>query len=131
MKIVKMVERELTEKELCSIERFRSYTDGVSFALVGDDVTVMIDDTETNDPEELKAAAIRTMNELLTQHPDFDVFKMDDGCTMILTVPGVISFSSTNPELSGLALHLMLRQMCIEASERGEVIAVAFEDYTD
>ena len=49
MKIVKTVERELTENELLTVERFRSYTDGVSFALIGDNVTVMLDEVESND----------------------------------------------------------------------------------
>ena len=42
MKIVKTVERELTENELLTVERFRSYTDGVSFALIGDNVPLCL-----------------------------------------------------------------------------------------
>ena len=128
MKIVKTVERELSSEELRSIERFRGYTDGVSFALIGDCVTVMLDGEENNDPETLKNAALQIMSGLLSKHPDFDAFNMDDGCTMILMDPGVLAFSSVDPETSGMSLYLELRGMCLEASERGEVIAVAFEE---
>ncbi|MBQ5808722.1 MAG: hypothetical protein IIW21_03070 [Clostridia bacterium] len=128
MKIVKTVERELTENELLTVERFRSYTDGVSFALIGDNVTVMLDEVESNDVELLKSEAQKLMSELLHMHPDFDVIHMDDGSTMILMNTGVVAFSSVDPASSGMRLHLELRGMCLEACERGEVIAVAFEE---
>ena len=128
MKIVKTVERELTENELLTVERFRSYTDGVSFALIGDNVTVMLDEVESNDEELLKSEAQKLMSELLHMHPDFDVIHMDDGSTMILMNTGVVAFSSVDPVSSGMRLHLELRGMCLEACERGEVIAVAFEE---
>ena len=128
MKIVKTVDRELTENELLTIERFRSYTDGVSFALIGDNVTVILDEAERNDAELLKSEAKRLMSELLQMHPDFDVISMDDGSTMILMNTGVVAFSSVDPESSGMSLYLELRGMCLEACERGEIIAVAFEE---
>ena len=128
MKIVKTVDRELTENELLTIERFRGYTDGVSFALIGDNVTVILDEVEGNDAELLKSEAQRLMSELLHTHPDFDVISMDDGSTMILMNTGVVAFSSVDPESSGMSLYLELRGMCLEASERGEIIAVAFEE---
>ena len=128
MKIVKTVDRELTENELLTIERFRGYTDGVSFALIGDNVTVILDEVEGNDVELLKSEAQRLMSELLQMHPDFDVISMDDGSTMILMNTGVVAFSSVDPESSGMTLYLELRGMCLEACERGEIIAVAFEE---
>ncbi len=128
MKIVKTVDRELTENELLTIERFRGYTDGVSFALIGDNVTVILDEAEGNDAELLKSEAKRLMSELLQMHPDFDVISMDDGSTMILMNTGVVAFSSVDPESSGMSLYLELRGMCLEACERGEIIAVAFEE---
>ena len=102
MKIVKTVERELTENELLTVERFRSYTDGVSFALIGDNVTVMLDEVESNDVELLKSEAQKLMSELLHMHPDFDVIHMDDGSTMILMNTGVVAFSSVDPASSGM-----------------------------
>ena len=128
MKIVRTVKRELTENELLTIERFCGYTDGVSFALIGDHVTVMIDETESNDPDKLKAAAEAIMEETISSHPDFDVIALDDGCTMILMPSGAVAFTSTNSAPRGNGLYLALRATCLEACERGEVIAVAFEE---
>lgn len=52
MKIKKVVDRELTAEEIQSIKTFRKYTDGVSFAYLGNLVTVILDGVFSKDVEE-------------------------------------------------------------------------------
>lgn len=132
-KIVSTVERELTEGELASVKRFRSYTDGVSFACLSEDVMLMVDSAEVprqNDPEALVSAAHRLMKETLFAPPDFEVFTMPDGHVMVMLNTGVVCFTSApvSEEKNTMALKVLLRNACLQACEEGEVIAVAFEE---
>lgn len=72
MKIVNVSNRELSEYELESIRRFRSYTDGISFACLGEGIFVMLEEKSKN-ANMLKAKAMEQMEAALCQHPDFSL----------------------------------------------------------
>lgn len=123
----------VTEGELASVKRFRSYTDGVSFACIAEDVMLMVDSAEEprqNDPEALVSAAHRLMKETLFAPPDFEVFTMPDGRVMVMLTTGAVCFTSApvSEEKNTMALKVLLRNACLQACEEGEVIAVAFEE---
>lgn len=127
MKILKTVDRELTEEEIQSMQKFRSYTDGVSFACIGQRVMVIIPDETSHDVEVLKEQALQYMDEAISTHPDFTVYEMNDGHVLLSLDSGVFAFSE-EPCRSGMAVNFALREECLEAAEKGEIIAIAYEE---
>ena len=127
MKIVNVVDRELTVEEIESMRKFRSYTDGVSFACIGPRVMVMLQDEPSKDIEKLKEKARQHMLEAMSQHPDFNVYDMDDGHVLLFLESGIFTFSE-EPCEADIGINLMLRAACLDAAERQEIIAVAYEE---
>ena len=127
MKIVNVANRELTEYEVESIRRFRSYTDGVSFACLGEGILMILEEG-SKDAEVLKAKALEQMEAALSMHPDFTTYHMDDGYAMVCLNVGVFAISPGPCPDAGLELYLILRNRCLEACEGGEVLAVVYEE---
>ena len=130
MKIKKVVDRELTAEEIQSIKTFRKYTDGVSFAYLGNRVTVILDGVFSKDVEELKKATRMCMAEALGTSPDFTVYDMNDGHVLLGMPSGLCAFTAY-PCRASMYLNLALRAECLSAAEEGEIIAVAYEDPED
>jgi hypothetical protein len=127
MKIEKIINRELTVEEIESMKKFRSYTDGVSFACLRERVMVMLHDEPSKDVEKLKAKALECMRQALSEHPDFTVYGMEDGRILLFLDSGIFTFSA-EPCQENMAVYLALRGECLEAAEKMEVIAVAYEE---
>ncbi len=128
MKIVTVIDRDLTEAEIASIERFRSYTDGVSFACLREGVMAMLHDEPSKDADTLRQKAIDRMEYALCHHPDMECMQMDDGHRMVFLPSGIFTFTKTPCSDNGMVTNLILRQACLDACEAGEVIAVAYEE---
>ena len=127
MKIEKIVDRDLTVEEIASMKKFRSYTDGVSFACLRERVMVMLPEEPSKDAETLKEKALACMRQALSEHPDFSVYEMEDGHLLLFLNSGIFSFSA-EPCEEGVAADLALRGECLDAAEKMEVIAVAYEE---
>lgn len=127
MKIEKLIDRALTAEEIDSMKKFRSYTDGVSFACLRSRVMVMLDDAPSKDAGSLRATALEHMRQALSEHSDFTVYSMDDGHVLLFLNAGIFTFTA-EPCRSSLAVNLALRAACLEAAEEMEVIAVAYEE---
>ena len=127
MKIEKIVDRELTVAEIESMKKFHSYTDGVSFACLRERVMVMLHDEPSTDVEKLKAKALERMRQALSEHPDFTVYDMEDGRLLLFLNSGIFTFSA-EPCEEEMAVDLALRAECLDAAEKMEVIAVAYEE---
>ena len=128
MKIVKVVERELTEAEIESIEHFIFYTDGVSFACLQERVMAILDDEPSKDVEKLKECAERHMDHALSVMPDIWPMKMDDGYLMVC-LPGDIYVISAERSYHHSSMSgFLLRAEGLEACELGKVIAVVYKE---
>lgn len=128
MKIVKVVDRALTEAEMESIEHFIFYTDGVSFACLGERVMAILDDEPSKDVQELKACAEQHMDYALSVMPDFWPMNMDDGYQMVCLPGDVYVISAERSYFHSTMSGFMLRAEGLEACERGEVIAVVYQE---
>lgn len=127
MKIVRIADRELTKSELESMERFRSYTDGVSFACLREGVMVMIADEPSTDVELLKEEALERIEEALNEHPDMSTWDMPDGHQLVGLPSGLFAVSS-EPCAADFPTYLSLRDQCLEACEKDEILAIAYEE---
>ena len=127
MVIKKLVDRELTPEEIESIKTFRKYTDGVSFACLRSRVMVIMDDVPSNDLEQLKESALSRMEEALCTHPDFVIYNMSDGHVLLIMPSGLYAFSE-HPCRDNMMLNLSLRAECLDAAEKMEIIAIAYEE---
>lgn len=127
MKIVSIVGRELTKGEVESMKRFRSYTDGVSFACLREGVMVMIADEPSTDLDSLKEEAQERMEEALSENPDMTTWEMDDGY-LLVGLPSGIFAVSLEPQKGDFGRYLALREECLEACANGEIIAIAYEE---
>ncbi len=126
MKIVNVSTRELTKNEMESIERFRFYTDGVSFACIGERVMVMLADEESKDIEKLKSKTREHIKQALSEPPDINAMEMEDGCQLVYLESGVFAFTMEKAEHE-FGVHISLRNECLEACEKGEILAIAYE----
>lgn len=126
LKILKNVDRELTEKEISEIKQFRSYTDGIGLAYLGDCVAVMSEDFSGKDLEKFKKDAIDLMRETLCTHPDFSLIPMDDGNVIILLDSGVFAFGEKIK--SDAFTGVVLREKCLGACEKEEIVAIVYEE---
>jgi hypothetical protein len=127
MRIEKIVDRELTAQEIASIKKFRSYTDGVSFACLRERVMVMLPDEPSKDPQTLKEKALEAMCQALSVHPDFTVYRMQDNHLLLFLESGIFTFTA-EPCRESMGVNLMLRGECLDAAQKMEVIAVAYEE---
>lgn len=127
MKIEKIVDRDLTAEEIESIHRFRSYTNGVSFACLCNRVMVMLNDEMSKDTDKLVSCAISHMQKALSEHPDFNVYTMEDNRILVFLNSGIFAFSEEPCEES-LPLVLDLRSECLMAAEKMEILAFAYEE---
>lgn len=127
MNIVSVVNRELNDREITSIRQFRSYTDGVSFACLRSRVMVMLHDESSKDIEKLKAKTREHMETALSEHPDMTTWDMDDGYTMVGLPSGIFAISETTG-CNNISTYFSLRGECLDACERGEIIAIAYEE---
>lgn len=127
MKIEKTVNRKLTLEEIASIKKFRSYTNGVSFACLRERVMVMLHDEPSKNTKKLKEKALERMRQALSEHPDFSVYNMEDGRILLFLNSGVFTYSA-EPCQANMAVNLVLRAECLEAAEKMEIIAIAYEE---
>jgi hypothetical protein len=127
MKIVSVIDRELTVEEIESMNKFRTYTDGVSFACLQPRVMVMLHDEPSHDVNKLKAKALEHMKEALSEHPDFTVYNMDDGHVLVFLNSGIFAFSKA-PCKENMTVNMALRSLCLDAAEKMEIVAVAYEE---
>ena len=127
MKIVSVIDRELTVEEIESMKKFRTYTDGVSFACLCPRVMVMLHDEPSHDVNKLKAKALEHMEEALSEHPDFTVYQMPDGHVLLFLNSGIFAYSEV-PCDTEMSVNLALRAQCLDAAEKMEVVAVAYEE---
>lgn len=128
MKIVKLVDRELTREELESIHRFRGYTDGVAFACLKERVMVMMEDAPVGDLEAMRERALDAMDCVLGRHPDFMVWEMNDGCSLVGMHGGVCVISPGPIPPHEEFMNIILRNEGLEACEEENVIAYAYEE---
>ena len=68
MKIINLTDRNLTEGEFNAIKQFRSYTDGVSFACLNENVMVIVDIENNQDPVAIKNYALNQLQGALQTH---------------------------------------------------------------
>ena len=79
MKTVKMVDRDLNEAEVSTIERaMRLFLGENQFALIGENVIVPFENDDCSDPEMLEKCVEETTEEILSSHPDFETFFMKE-----------------------------------------------------
>lgn len=128
MKIVKVVDRELTAAETESIEHFIYYTDGVSFACLGERVMAILEDAPGKNVEELAECARDHMDQALSVMPDFRTLKMDDGYLMVCMPGDIYVISAESGFYHSSMSGLWLRGEGLKACEKGEVIAVVYQE---
>lgn len=130
MKIINLTDRNFTEGEFNAIKQFRSYTDGVSFACLNENVMVIVDIENNQDPVAIKNYALNQLQGALQTHMDFDTFNMPDGHVLCVIQNGVVAISPMKFEEDEDTMgdYLMLREMCFNACEKREIIAVAYEE---
>ena len=126
MIIKNVVNRALTDGELASMNRFRSYTDGVSFACLAERVMVMLYDAEGVEIEHLVECAAEHVEETLSRMRDFSVYEMDDGHVMLSVGDGIFVFTE-EPVEGDMGVYMCLREEAYAACEVGDVLAVAYE----
>lgn len=115
MKIFPLVNRELTESEIAEIQQFRDFTSGVSFAYLGNHVTVMLFDESSREIEKMKVNAEKHITEALSQHPDMDTFVIED--YPMVTLPSGVCAIGERSDSVGFKTFLLLRQKHLETSE--------------
>lgn len=127
--------RKLNESEEKTIEHFRYYFDLEAkrgcFALLSESVVMILPEEDSGEPERLEQDALEGIAQALSCHPDFSAYVMDDNFGIISMAGGVYGVTSAvvseeevrSGELS-FPTALALRTLCLEACERGEVIAI-------
>ncbi len=130
MNINKLIERELTEVELFTIERFNYYFGGrFNFALIDTRTVVVIE--ADGDVEQLEKEAKKLMKKCLSRHPDFGSLYMEDkhGITDLLDTVYTISETELSKEEQeresvDFVTALGLREDCRSACKKGQVLAI-------
>ncbi len=136
MKVVKLVERELKEVEKETIQRFQYYLEEAQFALIGNHVIVMLDDKVNATVEELKKVVKKEANRVMSNHPDFAKYGMDDGYGIVVmgkwSVVGVSSQELSDEEKKkeevGLGTALVIRAEMMECCDNLNIIALVLND---
>jgi len=131
MRIVRVVDRELTSGEIESMHRFATYFDNnedLTLVCLREGVMVVFYD-ETNDINVLMEKARNKMAQALSAHPDMNSYDMDDGHTLIALPHGdIFAATSESDDSHNSFTSYMLRAECLEACECGEIIAIAFRE---
>lgn len=137
MKVVKLVDRELREVEEETIRKFQYYFESkTQFALIGDHVIVpLYEDSETN-IENLKDAVEKATDEVMSHHPDFAKYGMDDDYGIVVmgkwSVVGVSSQKLSDEEKKkeevGLGTALVIRAEMMECCDNLNIIALVLND---
>lgn len=129
---VHIVAKELSEAEKRTIEHFRYYFDERRcFALIGEQVVVELAEEHAGSLPELAREAVEKMRALIDTPPDFSTYVMDDEYGLVVMDYGVYGVSRERLTLeeidSGsmdLAGALAVRSLCLEACERGRILAI-------
>jgi len=136
LQLYKLVERNLSEIEERTIEHFMYYFDDKRcFALIGEYVIAALSDENCNNLENLKQEAAKNMDSLIHTPPDFSTYVMDDMFGLIsmnFGIYGVTSEPLSDEEIEtgkmNIAAALAVRSLCLEACQRGIVIAINDEE---
>lgn len=136
MQIYKTLQRALSETEEKTIEHFRYYYDNRKcFALIGDYVIAALSNENSASLEKLKQEASENISSVLNTLPDFSSYVMDDKFGLVKMNYGIYAVSPqilTDEEIKqgkvDFATALGLRSLCLEACEKGNIIAVVDEE---
>ncbi len=138
MQVHKMIQRELSEIEEKTIQHFRYYFDNKRcFALIGDYVIAALSDENSTHLEKLKQEAIENSNHLMNTPPDFSTYVMDDKYGLVVmnyeiygVSPEVLSEEEVEAGKVNIATALVVRSLCLDACNRGDIIAINDENYS-
>lgn len=136
MKVHKIVQRELSEIEEKTINHFRYYYDNKKcFALIGDYVIVTLSDDNSANLNRLKEETLDKISHVLNTPPDFRTYVMDDMFGLVTMNYGICAVSSehlSDGEIESgkvsIATALVIRSLCLEACEAGNIIAINDEE---
>ncbi len=136
MQIYKTLQRALSETEEKTIEHFRYYYDNRKcFALIGDYVIAALSNENSASLEKLKQETSENISSVLNTPPDFSSYVMDDKFGLVKMNYGIYAVSPqilTDEEIKqgkvDFATALGLRSLCLEACEKGNIIAVVDEE---
>ena len=130
MKIRTSSGRELTETEKNTAEVFDRATDGVMyFALIGERAVMVIPAETAEDKAEDAGKAL--MDSYLRQPPDFTPFVLKDGWCAVALIRYCFAVERLLGDEKGdvsFGHALEMRQICLDACGRGEIIAVCEAD---
>ncbi len=136
MQIYKTLQRALSETEEKTIEHFRYYYDNRKcFALIGEYVIAALSNENSASLEKLKQEALENISSVLNTPPDFSSYVMDDKFGLVKMNYGIYAVRPqilTDEEIKqgkvDFATALGLRSLCLEACEKGNIIAVVDEE---
>lgn len=138
MKIVKnTTERELTEAQLATIDGFDYYFNGKrDFALINDHVVVILPNDRVQKQIERESYVQNAAEEVLSFHPDFQSYIMDDGYGIVMIGEGHVIVRTENKiddtEIKegemALPRMLALRGEGLQACENLHIIAFILHD---
>lgn len=136
MQIYKTLQRALSETEEKTIEHFRYYYDNRKcFALIGEYVITALSNENSASLEKLKQEASENISSVMNTPPDFSSYVMDDKFGLVKMNYGIYAVSPqilTDEEIKqgkvDFATALSLRSLCLEACEKGNIIAVVDEE---
>lgn len=136
MQIYKTLQRALSETEEKTIEHFRYYYDNRKcFALIGEYVIAALSNENSASLEKLKQETLENISSVLNTPPDFSSYVMDDKFGLVKMNYGIYAVSPqilTDEEIKqgkvDFATALGLRSLCLEACEKGNIIAVVDEE---
>ena len=96
MNVYKYCNRELTEKENDMINHFTYYVASKDpFCLISENTVIVFkpDDIDGKTDEEIEEFALDNINEMLSSHPDFTSFIMDDGYGLVSMMNGIFGIT--------------------------------------
>lgn len=137
MKVVKLVDRDLKEVEEETIQKFQYYFERkMQFALIGDHVIVPLYNDSKKNTEELKEDVEKAADEVMSHHPDFAKYGMDDGYGIVVMGKwGVVGVSSqklsdeeSKNEGVSLGIALVIRAEMMECCDNLNIIALVLND---
>ncbi len=136
MQIYKTLQRALSETEEKTIEHFRYYYDNRKcFALISEYVIAALSNENSASLEKLKQETLENISSVLNTPPDFGSYVMDDKFGLVKMNYGIYAVSPqilTDEEIKqgkvDFATALDLRSLCLEACEKGNIIAVVDEE---
>lgn len=136
MQIYKTLQRALSETEEKTIEHFRYYYNNRKcFALIGEYVIAALSNENSASLEKLKQEALENISSVLNTPPNFSSYVMDDKFGLVKMNYGIYAVSPqilTDEEIKqgkvDFATALGLRSLCLEACEKGNIIAVVDEE---